>query len=170
MRKLIKRYQTGGGVNGTSTKAGQSTSITANTNNSGAASLLGNGVLGASGWSSGEKIVNDSKAILDKFTSNFNPLSTSGGEGLLGKLGGLGQKALGAVGGLGGAFSLGENLMGSILGRPDINSGAFNTVNSVLNLAKNIPGIGGVAASGLSFVLNGINSLGARNLDKVNND
>ena len=183
MRKLIKRYQNGG-TTGTNQNRGassssSSSSVTANVNNSGAASLkplqtsgLGD-ITNFSGWSSGQKIVNDSKALLDKFTSNFNPLPTSGGDSIIGKIGGLkglGQKALGAVGGLGGAFSLGENLMGSILGKPDINSGAFNTVNNVLGLAKNIPGIGGIAASGLSFVLNGINALGAKKLDKVSND
>lgn len=158
MHKLIKRYQEGSKTNTSNGSPSVQTTQLGNTTN-------------FSNWSSGEKIVNDSKALLDKFTKGFTPLSTSsgGGSNLFGKIGNFGKSAFEGLGGTSGLVSLGSGIVNSLLPKT-INSKGYDTVNNVLNLAKNIPGIGGLAATGVQTVMNTLNALGGTTLSKVRGD
>jgi hypothetical protein len=59
--------------------------------------------------------------------------------------------------------------MNAIVGKPDINSGAYETVDNILGIAQNLPVVGKYASL-LKFGMNAINNLGATKLAEVRKD
>ena len=154
MRKqLIKRKQLGG-VLGPLTDAAKN-AIADTEEDTIASNLFGS--------SAAAKNVDNFSA--SNWTENFKPHKAS----LFDKIKGFGQDALNSLGGVSGATNLASNMLGSIIGKPDINSGGFKTVDNVLGFAQNLPVVGQYAAL-LKFGMNTLNSLGAKKLKEVKDD
>lgn len=154
MRKqLIKRKQLGG-VLGPLTDAAKN-AIADTEEDTIASNLFGS--------SAAAKNVDNFSA--SNWTENFKPHKAS----LLDKIKGFGQGALNSLGGVSGATNLASNMLGSIIGKPDINSGGFKAVDNVLGFAQNLPVVGQYAAL-LKFGMNTLNSLGAKKLKEVKDD
>ena len=82
---------------------------------------------------------------------------------------GTGKSLLSNLGGTSGLLSLGSNIINSLL--PErIQSNTYKNVQGVLNLAKNIPGVGGIAATALSTALELTDFLGQSKVAKLNNN
>lgn len=158
MRKqLIKRYQEGG----TTSKNGSPSQG------------QGNATLG--------KVNTDLKSFVPKGGFNFSSAPQTLGlndaakkalvpnPSLFDKLKGFGQGALSSLGGVSGAANLAGNLVDSIVGKADINSGAYETVDKVLGIAQNLPIVGQYATL-LKFGMNAINNIGATKLAEVRKD
>lgn len=155
MRKqLIKRKQLGG-VLGPLTDAAKN-AIADTEEDTIASNLFGS--------SAAAKNVDNFSA--SNWTENFKPTPKAS---LLDKIKGFGQGALNSLGGVSGATNLASNMLGSIIGKPDINSGGFQAVDNVLGFAQNLPVIGQYASL-LKFGMNTLNSLGAKKLKEVKDD
>lgn len=161
MRKqLIKRYQEGGTTskNG-SPSQGQGDAILGKVNTD-FKSLVPKGGFNFSSPTQPLGLTDTAKKALT--SSILNP-------SLFDKLKGFGQGALNAIGGVSGAANLAGNLVDSIVGKADINSGAYETVDKVLGMAQNLPGVGQYASL-LKFGMNAINSIGGTKLAEVRKD
>lgn len=88
---------------------------------------------------------------------------------LLDKIQGFGQGAWDAIGGASGAANLAGNVVDAVVGKADINSGAYETVDNILGVAQNLP-IVGKYAQFLKLGMNAINNLGATKLAEVRKD
>lgn len=161
MRKqLIKRYQEGGATSKNGSPSQGQGNATLGKVNTDLKSLIPNGGFNFSNTPQTLGLTDAAKKALA-----FNVPNPS----LFDKLKGFGQDALGALGGTSGAVGLAGNIAGSILGKPDINSGAYETVDNVLGIAQNLPVVGQYARF-LKLGMNVINSLGAKKLQEVRKD
>lgn len=82
---------------------------------------------------------------------------------------GFGKQLFKGMGGTSGLVSLGSNLVTSML--PErVQSDAYKKVQGALNLAKNIPGVGGLIATGLSTALEVTDWLGQKQIANLNDN
>ncbi len=167
MRKLIKRYQSGGDF--AQDKSQYYPGTTSNTGNIGAMNLAT--LTGGKTPSFAPKIDIDRLNNLKPNIPNI-PIDTAVGKGLFRKIGGLGKKFIGGVGNIAksmgpGAISMGSNVLSSLLPEATQSKG-LQGINTVLGFAENFP-VYGKFASLAKLGINALNSFGGHTIATLNN-